>query len=171
MRRISRQNCPWQKLHWLLPKTPSKLFFRKTRFRSEFIYETTPHLFSRPNRLCDAFQGKIVPDKNFVRFCLKRPRNRFRVKHVSSSNFFTKPPPHLFSGPNGLYGTFRGKIVLDKNFTRPFGPKIGEGGSFVKTDRKRDFRKNDLGAVLGKSEQSFHLWQFYLETHHIVRLA
>ena len=93
MQRISRQNCPWQKLHWLLPKTPSKLFFRKTHFRSEFIYETTPHLFSWPNRLCDAFRGKIVPDKNFVRFCLKCPRNRFRVKHVSSSNFFMKPPP------------------------------------------------------------------------------
>ena len=148
-----------------------KSFFLKTRFRSEFIYETTPDLFSRPNRLCGAFRGKIVPDENFARFYLKRPRNHFHVKHVSSLNFFTKLPPHLFSGPNGLCGTFRDKIVPDENFARPFGPKIGEGGGFVKTDRKRVFRKKDFWAILGKSERSFHLWQFFLETHHIVRLA
>jgi hypothetical protein len=152
MRRVSRKNCPGRKLRWLLPKTPPKSFFRKTRFRSKFIYKTTPHLFSQPNKLCGAFRGKIVPGENFTRFCLKRPRNRFRVKHVSSPNFFTKLPPHLFSGPNGLCGTFRGKIVSDENFARSFGPKIGEGGGFVKTDRKRVFRKNDFGAVLGKSE-------------------
>ena len=30
------------RLHSLLPKTPPKSFFRKTRFRSELIYETAP---------------------------------------------------------------------------------------------------------------------------------
>ena len=50
--------------------------------------------------------------------------------------------------------------------------KIGEGGGFVKMDRKRVFRKkNDFSAVLGKSERSFCAWQFFLETRHIVHLA
>ena len=29
-----------------------------------------------------------------------------------------KPSPYLFSGPNWLYGTFGGKIVLDENFAQ-----------------------------------------------------
>ena len=76
-----------------------------------------PHLFSGPNGLCGTFLGKIVLDENFAYFCLKHPRNIFFEKHVSSLNFFTKPPPHLFSRPNGLCSAFQGKIVPDKNFT------------------------------------------------------
>jgi hypothetical protein len=32
-------------------------------------------------------------------------------------NFFTKPCPHLFSGPNGLFGVFGGKTISHENFT------------------------------------------------------
>ena len=39
----------------------------------------------------------------------KTPRNRFSEKPVSSPNFFTKPPPHQFLGPNELCGSFRGE--------------------------------------------------------------
>ena len=98
-------------------KRPRNRFSEKTRFRSEFFYKTTLHLFSQPNKLCGAFQGKIVQDKNFARFCLKHPRNSFSEKRVSGLNFFTKLPPHPFSGPNGLCGAFQGKIVPNKNFT------------------------------------------------------
>ena len=41
----------------------------------------------------------------------------FSEKHVSGLNFFTKPSPHLFSEPNGLCGTFQGKISSDENIT------------------------------------------------------
>jgi hypothetical protein len=51
--------------------------------------------------------GKIVPDRSFV--SLK--------KHVQGPNFFTKPSPHLFSGPNGLFGVFGGKTISHENFT------------------------------------------------------
>jgi hypothetical protein len=32
-------------------------------------------------------------------------------KHVCVPNFFTKPPPHIFMGQNGLFGAFRGKTI------------------------------------------------------------
>ena len=87
-------NSNW-KLRSLLPKMPLKSFFWKIRFRSELFYEIAPYLFSRPNGLCGSFRGK-----NSALFCLKRPQNHFFEKHVSSLNFFSKPPPHPFSGPN-----------------------------------------------------------------------
>ena len=114
---VSRKKYHERRVQSLLPKTPPKSFFRKTRFRSDFFYKTTLHLFSRPNKLCGAFRDKIVRDKNFACFCLKNPQNSFSEKHISSLNFFTKPPPHLFSRPNGLCGAFQGKIDPDKNFT------------------------------------------------------
>ena len=52
--------------------------------------------------------GKIVPKQSFV----------FPIKHVFDLNFFTKLSPHLFSGPNGLYGAFGGKTILDKIFAQ-----------------------------------------------------
>ena len=138
-------------------KALTKSFFPKKRFRSEFFYETAPHLILGPNGLYGAFGGKIVPDENFARFCLESPceivflkttfsvriflRNRtspffgakqtiwrvcgpncsgakfrFSENTFSVRFFFTKPPPHLFSGPNDQYDVFGGKIVLDENF-------------------------------------------------------
>jgi hypothetical protein len=37
-------------------------------------------------------------------------------KHVCVPNFLTKPPPHIFLGPNGQFGAFWGKTISHKNF-------------------------------------------------------
>ena len=76
-------------------------FFQKTRFRFEFSYKITPHLFSWPNGIDGTIGGKSVPERSFV-----EPK-----KHVYGWNFLMKPAPYLFSGPNWLYGAFGGKIV------------------------------------------------------------
>ena len=52
--------------------------------------------------------GKSVSEESFV-----HPK-----KHVFVRNFLTKPAPYHFSGPNGLYGAFGGKIVPDENFAQ-----------------------------------------------------
>ena len=113
---VLRQNGFGQKLRSLLPKTAPKSFFRKTHFRSVST-KLPPHQFSGPNRLCGVFWGKIVTDENLPRFSLKRPRNRFSKKHISSL-LQRNRPPHLFFGPNELRGAFRGKIVTNKKFAR-----------------------------------------------------
>jgi hypothetical protein len=93
----------------ILPQKPPKLIFRKTRFRSELFYETTPHLFLGPNGPYGVVGGKIVPKRSFV----------LPKKHVFVPNFFTKPPYHQFSRPNELFGAFGGKTISKENFA-PF---------------------------------------------------
>ena len=89
-------------------KALSNSFFQKTRFRFEFLYSITPHLFYGPNGLDGTTVGKSVPERSFV-----HPK-----KHVFGWNLLTKPAPYLFSGPNWLYGAFGGKIVPDENFVQ-----------------------------------------------------
>ena len=102
------------KLFWTktLPNFTSKglsnSFFRKTRFRFEFLYKIAPHLFYGPNGQDGAIGGKSV-----LEWSLVHPK-----KHVFGRNFLTKPAPYLFSGPNWLYGAFGGKIVLYENFAQ-----------------------------------------------------
>jgi hypothetical protein len=57
-----------------------------------------------PNGLYGAIKGKIVLERSFV----------LPKKHVSDPNFFTKPPPYLFSGPNRLFGAVGGKTISDE---------------------------------------------------------
>ena len=88
----------------------------KTRFFPIVFTKLHPHLFSKPDGLCGAFRGKFFTEENFAHFCIKHPRNCFSEWRVLRSYFFTKPPHNLFSGPNGICGTFRGKIVSHENF-------------------------------------------------------
>ena len=74
---------------------PPKLFFRKTRFLSVFM--KPPHLFSRPDRLCGAFRGKIITDENFAHFCQKRPQNCFSEKYVSYPFLRNCPPTYFWA--------------------------------------------------------------------------
>ena len=83
-------------------------FFQKTNFRFEFLYWIAPHLFSWPNGLDGAIEGKSVPERSFV-----HPK-----KHVFGRNFLTKPVSYLFSSTNWLYGAFGGKIVKDEKFAQ-----------------------------------------------------
>ena len=62
------------------------------------------------------FGGKTISHENFASFGLVSHRNLFSKRHVFDPNFFTKPSRHLFSGPNGLFGVFGGKIILHENF-------------------------------------------------------
>ena len=86
----------------------SNSFFRKTRFRFEFLYWIVPHLFSWPNRLDGTIGGKSVTERSFV-----HPKN-----HVFGWNFLMKSTPHLFYGANWLYGAFGGKIVPNEIFAQ-----------------------------------------------------
>ena len=86
-------------------KALSNSFFQKTRFRFEFLYKITPHLFSLPNGLNGTIGGKSVPDWSFV-----HPKN-----DVFVWNLLMKAAAYLFSGSSWLYGAFGGKIVLDEN--------------------------------------------------------
>ena len=115
MWRVSRQNCPGQKLRSLLPKTPRNSFSEKRVSGLNFFTKPPPHLFSRPNGLCGAFQGKIVPDKNFTGFCLKRPQNCFSAKHVSGPNLFTKPPHTYFRSQIDYVTRFEAKFSQTKS--------------------------------------------------------
>ena len=89
-------------------KALSNSFFQKTRFRFEFLFSITPHLFHVPNGLDGTTVGKSVPVRSFV-----HPK-----KHVFGWNLLTKPAPYFFSGPNWLHGAFGGKIVPDENFAQ-----------------------------------------------------
>ena len=67
------QNCPRVKLRH--PK--------KHVYGWNFLMKPAPYLFSGPNWLYGAFGGKMVPDENFSKFCLKStlefvfPKNTF----------------------------------------------------------------------------------------------
>ena len=101
---------------------------------------------------------------HIVHFC---PENRWGGR-------FRKNRPETWFSEKRFRGRFRHKqakfsyvtISLRNAPHSRLALKIGEGGSFVKTNWKRIFRKNNFWAVLGKSEQSFRPWQFFLTTHH-----
>jgi hypothetical protein len=109
MWRVSIQNCLGRKLRSLLPKTAPKSFFQKTRFRSVFT-KPPPHL---PNGLYGAFRDKIVPNKNFARFCLKRPRNHFFQK-TRFRSVFTKPRLIYFGDQTDYVARFDTKLSWTK---------------------------------------------------------
>jgi hypothetical protein len=90
----------------------------KTRFLSEFFYETAPSPIFGAKRTIWRVWGKNCSGRKLRLILPRKLRNRFSHKQVFGSNFFTKPPPHLFSGPNGLYGAFGGKIFPDENFAQ-----------------------------------------------------
>ncbi len=69
-----------------------------------------------------------------------------------------KPAPYLFSGPNGLYGGFGGKIVPDENFAQ----------FFLKSPLEFVFPKNVFG--LNFCTKS-HLTYFLGETDKMARLG
>ena len=75
-----------------------QVLIRKATFVCMLLYQWNrpPQLFSGPNRLCDAFRDKIITDKNFTRFYLKRSQNRFFEKHVSGLILRNRPPPPNF---------------------------------------------------------------------------
>ena len=89
---------------------------KKQFYVLNFFTKSSPHLFSGPNRLFGFFGGKTISHENFASFGLVSHRNLFSKKHVFGQNFFTKPSPHLFSGPNGLFRVFGGKTILHENF-------------------------------------------------------
>ncbi len=87
-------------------ESPCEIVFLKTTF--------SVRIFLR-NRTSPFFGAKQTIWRDYGPKC-SRAKFRFSEKHVFSTNFFTKPPPHLFSGPNDQYDVFGGKIVLDENF-------------------------------------------------------
>ena len=89
---------------------------KKHVYGLNFFTKPSPHLFSGPNGLFGVFGGKTISHENFASFGLVSHRNLFSKKHVFSPNFFTKPSPHLFSRPNGLFGVFGGKTISHENF-------------------------------------------------------
>ena len=89
-------------------KALSNLFFQKTRFQLEFLYQIAPHQFYGPSGLDGAIGGKSVSERSFV----------LPKKHVFSRDFLTKPAPYLFSGRNWLYGAFGDKIVPGENIVQ-----------------------------------------------------
>ena len=91
-------------------KSPLKFIFPKTSF-SVWIFvlnRTTPIFMAKQTRWHD--WGLKWPGVNF------RPSK----KHVFGWNSLIKPVPYVFSGPNWLYGAFRGKIVPNENFAQFF---------------------------------------------------
>ena len=89
-------------------KALSNSFFRKTRFRFEFLNKIARYRFSWPNGLDGTIRGKSVTERSFV----------LPKKHVFGWKFLMKPAPYLYSGPNWLYGAFGGQIVPDENFAQ-----------------------------------------------------
>ena len=63
----TKNSLAWKALEIVFPEKKKK---KRKKNR-----ETGPSPISRPNELCGAFRGKIVPDENFAWFSLKSPRN------------------------------------------------------------------------------------------------
>ena len=88
---VVRSGAKWFRTKTLLnfaSKALSNSFFQKTIFRFEFLYWIAPHLFSWPNGLDGAIEGKSVPKRSF-----DQPK-----KLIFGWNFLTKPVPYLFLG-------------------------------------------------------------------------
>ena len=61
---------------------------KKHVFGWNFLMKPAPYLFSGPNRLYGAFEGKIVPDENLAQFCLKSPLEFVFPKNTFSVRIF-----------------------------------------------------------------------------------
>ena len=87
-------------------RSPLKFVFPKNTFLVWILVlnRTSPIFLAKRKRWRD--WGQKCPGAKFV-----HPK-----KLVFGRNFFTKPAPYLFSGPNWLYGAFGGKIFPDENF-------------------------------------------------------
>ena len=98
----------------LLPKTPPKSFFQKTRFWSIICYEIAPSPSFEAKRTMWRVQGKNFSERKLhLIFPREPPKSLFR-KTCFQSEFFTKPPADLFSGPNKHCGAFREKFSVGK---------------------------------------------------------
>jgi hypothetical protein len=88
-------------------------------------------------------------------------------KHVCVPNFLTKPPPHVFLGPNGPFGAFGGKTISHENFApfcllspqNRFSEKHVSGQNFFTKPHHNNYRGQTdymarLGAKLFRSEVS-----------------
>ena len=144
---ICEQNCVVWKLRSLFTLKPSKSFFNKTGFWSEFFYDIPPS---------PIFGSKMwhVSMKNChgakLRSLLpKTLGNRFSDWCVSRPYFFMKLPPHPFFGPNRLFGVFRGKIFLNVKFAH-----------FMKFERKIFLWNRPLTLFLWNSAINFFIFYF-----------
>ena len=109
-----------------------------------------PHLFSRPNGLCGAFRGKIVTDKNFALFCLKRPRNCFSEKHVSCS-FLRNRRLTYFRGKTDNVECFKVKLSWIRSLLPKTVPK-----SFSEKHVSSLFLRNPLSPIFGARQTMWH---------------
>ena len=82
---VSRQNILTQKLQSFLPKTLSKSFFRKIRFRSELFYETTSPIFGA-KRTMWRISRKNRHGRKFHSLLHKTPRAKFPFRTIFPRN-------------------------------------------------------------------------------------
>ena len=131
------------------------------------------------------FEEKSSWKKTSLAFAKNTPKIIFPNGAFRGRIFFTNPPYHLFLGPNGICGTFRGKIVSHKNFNRfskkyVFGPNyfmklpylfLGPNGLCGAFRGKIVTEENFTRFCIKHHEQSFRSEQFCLETRDIVHLG
>ena len=101
---VSRQNCSGRKLRSLLHKTPPKSFFRKTRFWSEFFYETTPSPIFRAKWTMWRVSRQNCPGRKYRSLLPKTPSKSFFRKTRFRSEFFYKTAPsHIFGAKRTIW--------------------------------------------------------------------
>ena len=113
---FSRQNFQKRKLRSVLPKTVSKSFFLKTRFRSVFTKPPLSPIFEAKQNMWNVSRQNFHSWK--LRSLLPKSTPKWFFQKTRSSPILQNRPPHLFLGPNRLCGTFRGKIFTGENFPR-----------------------------------------------------
>ena len=89
------------------------LTYSRGRFRQKWV-----KFSSRTSLPRNAPHSPFGPENRWGGGFIKCPWNRFSKKYVSGPNFFMKPPPLLFLGPNGLCGVFQGKNITNEEFGR-----------------------------------------------------
>ena len=131
-----------------------------------------PHLFSGPNWLFGAFEGKIVPDENFAQFCLKSPlklvfpKNTFSVwiflQNRTSPVFLAKQTRWPDWGQKCPEAKFRPSKktsfqfeLFDENGPTPI--------LWAKRTRLRDWRQKCLGTKFYPSQKSRFLSECFDE--------
>ena len=140
------------------------------------------------------FEEKSSRKKTLLAFAKNTPKIIFPNGAFQGRIFFTNLPYHLFLGPNGICGAFRGKIFSHKNFNRFYLKRSRNRFSEKYVFSPNYFMKlphlflgpNELcGAFRGKivteenftrfcikhHEQSFRSEQFSLETRDTVHLG
>ena len=108
----------------LFRKNSPKIVFLKNTFPVQIFLRNRPLTYFRGQtdyvaRFEGHIQGQNCSGRKLRSILPRKPREIFFPKTRFRFEFFYETAPHLFLGPNGLYGTIGSKIVSKGSFVFP----------------------------------------------------